>query len=153
ERLVNHTLLVPNLETAIRIFPQRGSAIVTLRGEVLSGNAVLHGGKTAEAADSLLERKNEIHALEAKLAGGHDQVAQLSQRRDVILAEIEAAQARLEDARENRQNATVVLSTSRTQLSNLEREQRETERKSQNIDGERGSIEARYNEAAERLNA
>ncbi|MHA3773920.1 chromosome segregation protein SMC [Verrucomicrobiota bacterium sgz303538] len=152
ERLVNHTLLVPDLETAIRIFPQRGSAIVTLRGEVLSGNAVLHGGKTAEAADSLLERKNEIHALEAELAGVHDQVTQLSQRRDVILAEIEAAQARLEEARENRQNATVILSTSRTQLSNLEREQRETERKSQNIDGERGSIEARYNEAAERLN-
>lgn len=151
ERIVNHTLLVPDLETAIRIFPQHGSAIVTMRGEVLSGNAVLHGGSTAEAADSLLARKNQIIALDAEVTALRGQLGELNQRRTEFLAAIEEAQARLDEARENRQNATVSVSTSGTQIANLEREMKETERKSQTIDGERGSIEARYHEAADRL--
>ena len=33
ERLINHTVLVPDLETALRLFPQHGSAIVTLQAK------------------------------------------------------------------------------------------------------------------------
>jgi chromosome segregation protein len=151
ERIVNHTLLVPDLETALKIFPQRGSAIVTMRGEVLSGNAVLHGGATAEAADSLLERQNQIVALDAEVTQMREHSVKLGNRREDILATIEEVQFRLDEARENRQNATVTVSTSGTQIANLEREQKEIERKSLNLDGERGSIEARYREAADRL--
>ncbi|MGV3531589.1 MAG: hypothetical protein ACO1QR_04410, partial [Chthoniobacteraceae bacterium] len=153
ERLINHTVLVGDLETAIRIFPQQGSAIVTLAGEVLSGNGILHGGQTAEASDSLLERKNQIHDLEQELSGLHAEVDRLTQRRTEILAEIETAKARLEDAREQRQNATVTVSTTRSQLATLERELAETEKRTQSMDGERGSFEARHREASERLNA
>ncbi len=151
ERLINHTVLVADLATAIRIFPQQGSAIVTLSGEVLSGNGILHGGQTAEASDSILERKNQIAALEQELEGLRTQVDGLGQRRGEILVEIETAKARLEEAREQRQHATVTVSTSRSQLATLEREQAETEKRAQSMDGERGSFEARHREASDKL--
>ena len=152
ERLVNHTVLVPDLETALRVFPQvRGSAVVTLAGEVLTGHGVLHGGMTGEAVNSVLARKNQIHALEAEAVVLHQQIDGVTQRRNVLLSEIETAQARLDEAREEKQNATLHVSTLRGQLAMIEREARDTERKQQNLEGERASSEARHREAADRV--
>lgn len=152
ERLVNHTVLVPDLETALRIFPQvRGSAVVTLAGEVLTGHGVLHAGQTGEAVNSVLARKNQIHTLEAEAAQFQQQIESVTVRRNALLAEIENAQTRLNEAREEKQNATLHVSTLRGQLAMIEREAKETERKQQNLEGERASSEARHREAADRV--
>jgi chromosome segregation protein len=152
ERLVNHTVLVPDLETALRIFPQvRGSAVVTLAGEVLTGHGVLHAGQTGEAVNSVLARKNQIHTLEAEAAQFQQQIEGVTVRRNALVAEIETAQARLDEAREEKQNATLLVSTLRGQLAMVEREAKETERKQQNLEGERASSEARHREAADRV--
>ena len=152
ERLVNHTVLVPDLETALRVFPQvRGSAVVTLAGEVLTGHGVLHAGQTGEAVNSVLARKNQIHTLEAEAAQFQQQIDGVTVRRNALVAEIETAQARLDEAREEKQNATLLVSTLRGQLAMVEREARETERKQQNLEGERASSEARHREAADRV--
>ncbi len=152
ERLVNHTVLVPDLETALRVFPQvRGSAVVTLAGEVLTGHGVLHGGQSGEAVNSVLQRKNQIAALEAEAAQFHRQIDGVTQRRNELLSEIEATQARLDEAREEKQNATVLVSTLRGQHAMIEREAKDTERKQQNLEGERASSEARHREAADRV--
>jgi chromosome segregation protein len=152
ERLVNHTVLVPDLETALRIFPQvRGSAVVTLAGEVLTGHGVLHAGQTGEAVNSVLARKNQIHTLEAEAAQFQQQIDGVTLRRNELVATIETAQARLEEAREEKQNATLLVSTLRGQLTMVEREAKETERKQQNLEGERASSEARHREAADRV--
>jgi chromosome segregation protein len=152
ERLVNHTVLVPDLETALRIFPQvRGSAVVTLAGEVLTGHGVLHAGQTGEAVNSVLARKNQIHTLEAEAAQFQQQIDGVTLRRNELVATIETAQARLEEAREEKQNATLLVSTLRGQLAMVEREAKETERKQQNLEGERASSEARHREAADRV--
>ncbi len=152
ERLVNHTVLVPDLETALRAFPQvRGSAVVTLAGEVLTGHGILHGGQSGEAMNSVLQRKNQIHALEAEAAEFHRQIEGVTQRRNETLAEIETAQARLDEAREEKQNATLLVSTLRGQLAMVEREAKDTERKQQNLEGERVSSEARHREASDRV--
>ncbi len=152
ERLVNHTVLVPDLETALRVFPQvRGSAVVTLAGEVLTGHGILHGGMTGEAVNSVLARKNQIHALEAEAAVLHEQIDGVTQRRNDLLSEIETTQARLDEAREEKQNATLHVSTLRGQLAMIEREAKDTERKQQNLEGERASSEARHREAADRV--
>ncbi len=152
ERLVNHTVLVPDLETALRVFPQmRGSAVVTLAGEVLTGHGVLHGGQGGEAVNSVLQRKNQIAALETEAAQFRHQITGVTQRRNELLAEIETAQARLDEAREEKQNVTVLVSTLRGQFAMVEREARETERKQQNMEGERASSEARHREAADRV--
>ena len=152
ERLVNHTVLVPDLETALRVFPQvRGSAVVTLAGEVLTGHGILHGGQGGEAVNSVLARKNQIHALEAEAAVLHQQIEGVTQRRSELLSEIETAQARLDEAREEKQNATLHVSTLRGQLAMIEREAKDTERKQQNLEGERASSEARHREASDRV--
>lgn len=151
ERLVNHTVLVPDLETALRIFPQRSSAIVTLSGDVLTRDGILYGGATGEAVNSVLQRKNQIHALEAEEQEILRQIDGVTQRRDDLQIQIETGQARLDEAREEKQNATLHVSTMRNQLAMIEREAKETERKQQNLEGERVSSEARHREAADRV--
>jgi chromosome segregation protein len=151
ERLVNHTMLVPDLDTALRIFPQRSSAVVTLGGDVLTRDGILYGGATGEAVNSVLQRKNQIHTLEAEEQEILRQIEGVTQRRNDLQTEIETCQARLDEAREEKQNATLHVSTLRNQLAMVEREAKETERKQQNLEGERASSEARHREAADRV--
>ncbi|MGB8169175.1 MAG: chromosome segregation protein SMC, partial [Chthoniobacteraceae bacterium] len=151
ERLVNHTVLVPDLETALRIFPQRSSGVVTMTGDVLTRDGILYGGATGEAVNSVLQRKNQIHALEAEEQEILRQIDGVTQRRDDLQVAIETGQARLDEAREEKQNATLHVSTMRNQLAMIEREAKETERKQQNLEGERASSEARHREAADRV--
>ena len=151
ERLINHAVLVPDLETALRIFPQHGSAIVTLNGEVLTANGLVHGGATSEAVNSVLQRKNQIHDLERETAVVHAQIDSLNQRRAEAVQMIEATQSQLEEAREEKQNATLLVSTLRGQLAMDDREAKDTERKQQNLEGERASSEARHQEATHRV--
>ncbi len=151
ERLVNHTVLVPDLETAIRLFPQSGSLIVTLAGEVLTRDGILHGGATSEAQNSVLQRKNQIAALEAEAHEIRGVLQAITTRRDALVFDIEEAQARLDEARGEKQNGTLAVSTLRGQLGVLERELRDTERKQQTLDGERVGSEVRQREAAARV--
>jgi chromosome segregation protein len=151
ERLINHAVLVPNLETALRIFPQHGSAIVTLNGEVLTANGLVHGGATSEAVNSVLQRKNQIHELEREAAVVRGEIDLVNQRRAEVVQVIETTQSQLEEAREEKQNATVLVSTLRGQLAMVDREAKDTERKQQNLEGERASSEARHQEATHRV--
>ena len=150
ERLVNHSVLVPDLETAMRVFPQmRGSAIVTLAGEVISGDGVLRGGASKQDEEnSILHRKNQIISLEAEVASLREQVAALNERHDAAVAAIDSATAAIEEARNEKQNATMQLSTLRGQQSLLESQVRDAEKKLQNLDWEKQSAEARRAEAA-----
>ncbi len=151
ERLINHTVLVPDLDAAIRLFPQRGSLIVTLAGEVLNRDGILHGGASDESQNSVLQRKNQIAILETEAQTIRETLEAVTARRNAVQAGLEATQGRLEETREEKQNASLSVSTLRGQLAALEREIRETERKQQSLDGERASSEARQHEAASRL--
>jgi len=152
ERLINHTLLVPDLETALRVFPQlRGSAIVTLKGELLTCHGILHGGATNDAGTSVLERKNQIHALDAETQTMRERLAGLTRLREECVATLESAQARLDEAREDKQNAALQVSTMRGQLAMIEREASDAGKKQQNLEGERASYAARHSEAADRV--
>jgi chromosome segregation protein len=151
ERLVNHTVLVPDIETAMRLFPQNGSMIVTLDGQVLTRDGILYGGATTEAQNSVLQRKNQIALLEGEANEIRSAFQEVNARRDALLLEIEETQRLLEDSREEKQNSALSVSTLRGQLTALERELRETERKQQNLEGERASSEARLYEASMRL--
>jgi chromosome segregation protein len=150
ERLVNHTILVPDLDTAMRLFPQRGSLIVTLAGEVLTPNGILHGGTQSGAAHSMLERKNQLHVLDAEAAAARSNMWEISSRRETTLSGIEGTQVRLDEAREEKQNAALQVSTIRGQLGTIEREAKDTERKQQTLESERAGSEARLAEAAQR---
>ncbi len=153
ERLINHTVLAPDLETALRMFTKNGSSIVTLAGEVLTGSAILHGGATQQAANSILERKNQIVALEGEARSIREKLSTLTTTREEAVAGIAATQVRVDEAREAKQEGTIQVSTLRGQLTVLERELQDAAKKSQSFDWERGNIEARHREAAEKLGA
>jgi chromosome segregation protein len=153
-RLLDRVVLVADLETALRLRGNRpGSNLkfVTLAGEVLTPHGILHGGVTGEAANSVLQRKNQIAALETEEAAVRTQLHELNTRREIVLAAIESASTRLDEAREEKQNAALLVSTLRSQLHLLEREAKDAERKHQSLDGERASSEARHAEAAARF--
>ncbi len=149
ERLINHTALVPDLATALRIFPQmRGSSIVTLAGEVINGHGILYGGASeADGKNSILARKNQIAELETQVAELNAQLENLNARHAETSAEIEAAQSALNEAREEKQNATVQVSTLRNQLAMIERDSAEAEKKTQSLDWEKQAAEGRLSEA------
>ncbi|HYR58460.1 MAG TPA: chromosome segregation protein SMC, partial [Chthoniobacteraceae bacterium] len=154
--LLDRTILAADLETALRLRSNLKSEIcdlkfVSLAGDVLTRDGIVHGGATGEAVNSVLQRKNQIAALEAEERKIQSQLENVTQRRDEFQLALEAARAAIEEAREEKQNATLHVSTLRNQLAMNEREAKETERKQQNLEGERASSEARHREAADRV--
>ena len=151
DALLADTYLVSSLEQAMELRRTHPVAFVTAGGELLTTEGLLIGGAAGGATNSLLDRKNQMHALEAEAVQIRQQVEDLAQKRQELVTNIESAQARLDEAREEKQNAALQVSTLRGELAMIEREARETERKQQNLEGERASSEARHREAAERV--
>jgi chromosome segregation protein len=147
-RLLQNTLLVADLAEALRLFPQCQSTLVTLRGEVLTHDGILHGGATGDTSSSVLERKTWIAALDEEIAGCRVELDRITEERQTRLGGIEAARGALNDAQEEKHAAALAVSTARGEVSLLERELRETERKQQTLSGERAGSEARKEEAA-----
>jgi chromosome segregation protein len=154
KQLLAAYVLVPDMETALRLSensPQHNW--VTPAGEVLTREGILHGGATGEAQNSVLQRKNQIVALEAEAHEIRGSLQNITSRRDAAVMAIEMAQANVDEAREEKQSGLIAVSTLRGQLGMFERELHATERKQQNLEGERASSEARRQEAAARLEA
>ncbi len=152
ERLVNHTVLVPDLATALRVFPQiRGSAVVTLTGEVITGHGILQGGATAGENNSILVRRNQITALEAEITAVREQLAAQQASHEAATLEVEISRHSIDEARLEKENATVRVSTLRSQVQILERERGEGEKKVMTLDIERQNAEARLEEANQRM--
>ena len=157
--LLHDFILVPDLDTALRLaISERGTQDaprdlqwVTLAGEVLTREGILHGGATSEVHNSILRRKHQITAVEAEAHAIRGTLQNITSRRDMLKMDIASAQAEVEEARENRQNAAITVSTARGQLGGLERELHEAERKQQHLAGERDSSELRQREAGARI--
>jgi chromosome segregation protein len=151
DALLSDTYLVATLEQGLELRRTHAAAFVTLGGELVTAEGLLIGGVAGGVSNSLLERKNELHIVEAEAVQVRQQVEAATQRRQELVLQIETAQARLDEAREEKQNMALHISTLRNQLAMVERETRETERKQQNLEGEKASSEARHREAAERV--
>ncbi|EDY17656.1 chromosome segregation protein SMC [Chthoniobacter flavus Ellin428] len=153
DALLSNTYLVDSLERALELRRNHAATFVTAGGELLTLEGLLIGGAAGGATNSLLERKNQMHTLEAEAEQIRLQVEEATQKRQDLVVQIESAQARLDEVREEKQNLTVHLSTLRSQFALVEREAKETERKQQNLEGERASSEARHREAVDRVDA
>jgi chromosome segregation protein len=154
ERLINFAVLVPDLDTALNLFPLRGWTLVTPHGEVLTGDGMLHGGvDSGTGLSSVLERRNQLQVLEGELEEARKHFLAKQSRREEILAECQTFGVRMNVAREQRQTAAVEQSTLRAQLTQWERQLGETQRRLQQIEGEQGGAQARMEESLERLSA
>ena len=150
EKLLDKTLIVPNLSTALRLRPNHpGVTIITLAGVILGGEGTLRGGATPEGNSSFLERQNEVRSLEAEVAAltaadeaARNRVSELEARLEQLREEVEVSRERL-------QRQKVDLSTLQGQLSLASREVENLETKLENIRWERGELENRERAAAE----
>ena len=69
EKLLEKTLIVPDLATALKLRSDyRTLTFVTLAGEMLSPEGTIQGGAASGAPTSLLERQNEVRSLEKEVA-------------------------------------------------------------------------------------
>ncbi|MEI6674359.1 MAG: chromosome segregation protein SMC [Verrucomicrobiota bacterium] len=148
-RLLEKVLIVPDLATALQLRPTlRGVTFATLAGELLAGEGMLCGGVAAEGSTSVLERGNEVRALQTEVAEltQADETARL--RVAQFETQLEELREEVELSRERLQRQKVDLSTLQGQLSLATREVENFETKLENVRWERGELETRELAAA-----
>lgn len=150
EQLLDRTLIVPDLTTALIVRSSLpGVAIVTLAGEVVEIAGMVSGGAAAEGNTSVLERANEVRALQSE-------VDDLTRADEAATARVAHLESRLEETREEvevcrerLQRQKVELSTLQGQLSLATREVENFDTKLENVRWERGELAKREQAAAE----
>jgi len=156
-------VLVENLETALRLastgttggqLSPKGARyqFVTLAGEVITREGIVQGGISKEATgSSVLQRKTQIADLQVEAQTIRANLVDLTNRRNDGANRLEAAQQRLQEARDDSQTLTLNLSHLRGQLGTIERDLKETRRKVESFGAERDSIERKHDEAIAKL--
>ncbi len=89
ETLLGHVVVASDLREALRIWNDNGVAqtVVTVDGQVISEQGVMAGG-SKEKLSGILEKKREIHELEARLARKEEEVASARDIQEQIEAEV-----------------------------------------------------------------
>jgi chromosome segregation protein len=151
--LLNNTALVDSLETAIELARREevGLTFASLSGEIVSAGGIVQGGQGGESAASMLQRKAQITALEAGSSQVRGHLETLVARRTQISQQLDTAQAKLGERRDEVQRINLLLSTARGQLSLLDREAQEAGGKRESLLREKEAVENRLREAGERL--
>ena len=126
-------------------------AMATLDGEFVSMEGIVFGGSSTVKADSLLERKARVSALEKDLAGCEQQREIAEQKRNAAKTNLEGASRQLDEARSRHQAAHLSHSTAVTKISMLESESKETERKIDSFNSEKTTLEQQIAAANERV--
>jgi len=152
-RLLGGVAIVADIETAFRLQTQGANVRlwVTTSGEVLGEDGIASGGKARDTGSSVLQRKTQISALAAEAQTIRTRIEDLNTRRAETAGGIEAAQARLHEAREETQAMQMHVSQLRGQTASVEKEASEARKRTESIGWERESVEKRHHEAVNRL--
>ncbi len=121
-RLLRNVFIVRSLEDAVMIKRSHPGAYATLDGGFVSHEGVIFGGRQTGATQSLLQRKSQVAAIERELAELISQRDELTSRRDVAAADVEAAQAAVDMQREQFQDARLNTGVLERQVTDGERE-------------------------------
>ncbi len=150
-RLLAGIAIVERAETAFALKSQhRALGFVTLNGEFISREGIVHGGSGGDSSGSVLARKNQVLALERDIAASQSLVSECQTRRSEAIAALELAQDRLRAAREAVQAAQVAHSTAQSEGSMIERQRVDAERRRENVSREAETLEQTVGEAASR---
>ena len=150
EQLLDKTLIVPDLRTALKLRADYSTlTFVTLAGEMLSPEGTIQGGATSENSTSLLERQNEVRSLEKEVSELRRVDEEARKRVTTLEAALEANRESVETARERLQRQKVELSTLQGQLSLATREVENFNTRIENVRWERSELEKRENSATD----
>jgi chromosome segregation protein len=126
-------------------------AMATLDGEFISVEGIVFGGSSSAKADSMLERKSRVTALERELSASENQHQIRTQKRDQAKADVEAAASQLDQERSRHQAAHLAHSTSSNRILLLQAEEKEASRKIDNLKSEKATLEQQIEAAGERV--
>ncbi|MGI8821454.1 MAG: chromosome segregation protein SMC [Chthoniobacterales bacterium] len=141
-RLLRGVVLVPDLETALRL--KREHAVLqfaTIAGEFVSTAGVVFGGTASTAAESLLGRKALISETAAELSLLTGTLAETQARREEVKASVDAGRLELDETRARHQAAHLAQSHSAAQLLLLGHELRAAEDRLRQLQNERTTLE------------
>ena len=144
EQLLDKTLIVPDLATALRLRADYSTlTFVTTAGEMLSPEGTIQGGAVSGASTSLLERQNEVRSLEKEVAELNRADEQARNSVATLEAQLESQREAVEVSRERLQRHKVELSTLQGQLSLASREVENFNTRIENVRWERSELEKR----------
>ena len=150
-QLLAGVAVVERIDAAFALKAQHPAlGFVTLDGDFVSREGIVHGGRTGDTSSSALARKNQISALEKDVAASQAAVAEFTARRAQALEALDAAQDRLRTAREEVQQAQIANSTAQNELRLLERQREEAGRRLENFSREAAQLEETVGQAAAR---
>ncbi|MFL6519769.1 MAG: chromosome segregation protein SMC [Chthoniobacterales bacterium] len=150
--LLRDVAIVPDLATGLML--KRGSPslqFATLGGEFISAAGVIFGGSASTASDSMLGRKAIITGLEAERQSLESDRAAAIIERDRVLREVEAAKAKVEDARLSHESAHEKSSRSGIEILSAERAVGDEERKLAQLESERHTLDQQVGQADDRI--
>lgn len=150
ENLLSKVLIVEDLATALEMRKDLpGVTLVTMRGDVCTSGGLVSGGASSGSQSSVLERQNEVRALETEVAeletADEDARKALGELEATVAGQREAAEA----ARERLQKARVEESTLQGQLTLATREVESLESKIASVEWEANDIREREKNAVE----
>ena len=151
-RLLGEVLIVDDLEQAQRLKKELPFfAIATLSGELISAKGVVYGGRVSAENSSLFARKAQISSLSAQHRRLLEERQNLRGTEDEIKAEIDVTMRRLTKIRERHEALRVDHSASAMQISALERELHEANRKVDATEWEKATLAQQLAASAERI--
>jgi chromosome segregation protein len=144
EQLLEKTLIVPDLATALKLRNDYSTlTFVTLAGETLSPEGTIQGGAASGASTSLLERQNEVRSLEKEVAALRQSDEEARTRVTTLESQLESQREAVEVSRERLQRQKVELSTLQGQLSLASREVENFNTRIENVRWERSELDKR----------
>ncbi|HME88422.1 MAG TPA: chromosome segregation protein SMC [Chthoniobacterales bacterium] len=151
-RLLSGVVVFSKLDDALACKKDEATlAMATLGGEFVSTEGIVFGGSSTVKADSLLERKARVAAIEKEATELASQRETLIQKRDQAKANVDAASRQLDEARSYHQTAQLAHATSANKISLLEEEERAAERKIDNLTSGKTTLEQQVEPADARL--
>ena len=149
--LLGEVVLATDLEQALSLKPKFPElSFVTRQAEVISTKGIIFGGRVREEATSILARKAQITALSTEHQALTEKQFSLRRQRDEIEGQVKAAADRLDHGREQHQTARRNHAQTSSQLSAIEHEWQEANRKFETIDWERATLEQQLQASGER---
>jgi len=151
-RLLHNIVIFRDLEAALA-FKKHGNdcAAATLAGEFISAEGIVFGGSRDASADSLLERRARMAALNTDYSELRKQRDALLQKRDEANAILEKARGEFEEARCRCESADREQSGSENRILFLERELQASEQKVDQLRSEQTVLAQQIQTADERI--
>lgn len=156
--LLGRVAIVDNLDNAVSLSKIPGAGglrFVTLDGEVINTSGAITGGKFKNSTANLLERKQEISQLDAKIKQLRDEIRGVKERIDELDSVIDEMQEVINDTERDFHQAEIQSGTLDTRIKTLEESGQNLNTGREKAERELKKIQADFDEAQgniERLN-